>query len=404
MENERFHHTDEGFYRLADHSLQRGIDEGRLSEDDAALIREYADERSSRLSAARYFKTVSMLVNGRQFLKCQFRDAKKADLFGVVRAVKAARKPDGKAYTQNTQADFTKFLKRFFTWMAEGEIVDIPLETIKEIGTIGYSSKTKTEGDILTAEEITAIISAARTAKYKALIGVLYEGGFRISEVASLKWKDITFLGWGAKIRTDGKTGKLRTVPIISYVAYLANWQASYPGGNPGPDDWVFITPEGKPVQYMGVRKAIKGFAKEAGITKKITLHSFRHSRITHVLRGGMQETLAKKAFWGNQSTNMIECYSHLIDEDVDQEFARQAGIELAEERSSGAPEPVTCPGCHTVMPPGSWFCNRCGAKLTKEAIKSVEDAEKVIERWLTASPSRTIELAERIQEEERMV
>ncbi|WP_343089245.1 tyrosine-type recombinase/integrase [Methanocalculus natronophilus] len=402
MENDRFHHTTENYYKLADRSLERGIREGRISEDDAHLIRAFVDERSTRLSPSRYFKSVSILVTVRKFFSAPYRETKKADLFGALRLAKAAKKADGKPYTQNTVADFSKFIKRFFTWLAEEGTVEIPIATVKEMGTIGYSTKTKADGDILTAEEITAIISAARTAKYKALIGVLYEGGFRISEVASLKWKDITFLPWGAKIRTDGKTGKLRTVPIISYVAYLANWQASYPGGNPGPDDWVFITPEGKPVQYMGVRKAIKGFVQEAGITKKVTLHSFRHSRITHVLRGGMQETLCKKAFWGNQSTNMIECYSHLIDEDIDQEFARQAGIELEGKKESGAPEPVTCPGCHTVMPPGSWFCNRCGAKLTQEAIKSVADAEKVIERWLTASPSRTIELAERIQEEEK--
>lgn len=367
MENERFHHPSDEYFTLADNSISNALAEGRISQDDADLIREYVDERSSRLSPGRYFKTVSILVTVRKYFLRDYRETGKADLFRAVREMRHGKKSCGTPYKANTIADHVKFTKRFFTWLAKGGVVDIAQEVVAEIGTPSYDTKTKNDGDILTADEITAIIAAAKTQKYKALIGCLYEGGFRISEVASLKWKDVTFTDWGAKIRTNGKTGKIRTVPIISYCSYLAAWRAAYPG-DPTGDSWVFLTSRHDPLQYRGVSKAIHTFVKAAGIEKRVTLHSFRHSRITHALRGGMQETLAKKAFWGNESTAMIECYSHLVDEDVDDAFAELAGVDLGRTRENEAPEPTQCEKCHFVNPPGIRWCGRCGVPLTEEA------------------------------------
>ena len=214
-----------------------------------------------------------------------------------------------------------------------------------------------------------------------------YEAGLRSGEVASLKWKDVTFHEWGAKVRTAEKTGRLRTIPIITYRENLAKWKSSYPG-DPTGDNLEFLTSRGEPMQYRGLAKAVSNFAKAAGIKKKITLHTFRHSRITHALRGGMQETLAKKAFWGNQTTKMINTYSHLVDEDVDNAFAALAGVELPENgRASEAPEPVQCGQCHLVMPPGSRFCARCGMTLTAEAAETVNTVIKAAEA-VVANPN----------------
>lgn len=93
----------------------------------------------------------------------------------------------------------------------------------------------------------------------------------------------------------------------------------------------------------------------------------------------------------------MIECYSHLVDEDIDQEFARQAGIELADEKESGAPEPIICGGCHKVMPPGSRFCARCGSGLSQTAISDVKEAQEYLEGWISNHPVESIQVAQRL-------
>ncbi len=386
MENERFHHSAEEYFAFAEKSLTAAEEEGRITPEDAGLIREYVAESSSKLSPGRQFKTTYTLIAARRYIP-PFLETKKADLLAGINRMRYAKKDDGTPYAKNTIADYVRFTKRFFLWLAKRGYVEIPADVIKEIKNPQYNTQTKTEDNILTGEEVSRLIEAAKSIKYKALIGVMYEGGFRSGEVASLKWKDVTFSEWGARIRTSEKTGRLRTIPIITYREYLAKWKTSYPG-DPTGDNFVFLTSRGDPMQYRGLAKAVSNFAKAAGIEKKITLHSFRHSRITHALRGGMQETLAKKAFWGNQSTQMIATYSHLVDEDVDNAFATLAGVELPDsDRTNESPEPVQCPNCHLVMPPGSRFCGRCGMTLTVEAAETVNTVIKAAEA-VVANPN----------------
>ncbi|MCK8519493.1 tyrosine-type recombinase/integrase [Methanoculleus sp. 7T] len=398
MENERFHHSAEEFFGFIEKSLAAAEEEERITPEDAGLIREYVAESSSKLSPGRQFKTVYTLIASRRYLP-PFTETKKADLLAGINRMRYAKKDDGTPYAKNTIADYVRFTKRFFLWLAKREYIDIPASIIKEIKNPQYNTQTKTEDNILTGEEVSRLIDAAKSIKYKALLGVMYEAGLRSGEVASLKWKDVTFHEWGAKVRTSEKTGRLRTIPIITYREYLAKWKSSYPG-DPTGDNFVFLTSRGEPMQYRGLAKAVHNFAKAAGIKKKITLHSFRHSRITHALRGGMQETLAKKAFWGNQSTQMIACYSHLVDEDVDNAFAALAGVELpGSDQASESPEPVQCPTCHLVMPPGSQFCARCGLALSQKSRNDLDGALAELQSLLVQDPVRAIEAIRLIRE-----
>lgn len=397
MENERFHHPPEKYFEFMEQSLAGAIEDERITQDDAVLIREHVSENSSRLSPGRQFKVTYNLIAIRKFFP-PFLETKKADLLNGINRMRYAKKDNGAPYKQNTIADYVRFTKRFYLWMVKQGYLPIPDDVIKGIKAPSYDTKTKTEDNILTGEEVSQLIDAAKSVKYKALIGVMYEAGFRSGEVASLKWQDVTFFEWGAKIRTDGKTGALRTIPIIAYREYLAKWKTSYPG-DPTGDNYVFLTSRGEPMQYRGLAKAVQNFAKDAGIKKKVTLHSFRHSRITHALRGGMQETLAKKAFWGNQSTKMIETYSHLVDEDVDNAFAALAGVDLGRTREDEAPEPVQCPTCHKIMPPGSTFCARCGLALSQKARNDLDGALAELQSLLVQDPVRAIEAIRLIRE-----
>lgn len=399
MNNTRFHNSPEQYFAAAKKSILKGLESGRLTDDDATLIRDYVDEKSSRLSPSRYYKTVSTLVTVRKYFAVEFRKAKKNDYYAAMNKMRYANKPDGTSYKKNTIADYTKFTKRFFTWLAEENHVEIKPDHIQKFATEKFDRKTKSNEDVLSAEEITAIIGKAKSAKYKALLGILYEGGFRISEVASLRWRDITPVDFGFKIQTDGKTGYDRNLPIRTYQNYLAQWRVAYPG-DPTGDAFVFITPSGKPLQYRGVAKAIKGFVKEAGITKNVTLHSFRHSRITHALSGGMQETVAKKAFWGNESTDMIASYSHLVDDDVDNAMAALSGVDIGKKKVKEAPRPVQCPECHYINPPSTRFCGDCGQPLTVEAIRDVESAQKKLLKIMQEKPSFALQVLEKTKHE----
>ena len=381
-----FHSTPEQYFEYGQRSIIRGLEEGRLTEDDADILREYVAERFTQISPSRASKTSSLLVTSRRFFP-RYMGATKTDFLTGFGRLRHAKKEDGEPYAHNSIVELLNVARMFFEWMVDRGYVDITKDVIRSAKTPAFNMATKNEDDILDADEIVRLIDTAKSLRYKALIGVMYEAGLRASEAAALQWKDITFYEWGARIRTDGKTGKKRTVPIIMYRELLANWRSSYPG-DPVGDAYVFLSNRGTPLKYNSVLRSVRNFARDAGIKRKIGLHTFRHSRITHVLRDGMQETLAKKAFWGNQSTPMIATYSHLVDEDLDAEFCRLAGVELPEEAQvNGAPEPVQCPNCHLVMPPGSRFCSRCGMTLTAEAAETVNAVIKAAEA-VVANPN----------------
>lgn len=387
MKNERFHVLPQDYRKYEDRSIEKALNRETITSDDARLIREFAAETTitNNLSPQRRFKLVSNLLTSYRFLP-SIHEMTLGTVYDGLDSLRNGKQVSGKPYTQNSMADFVRFSKRYLMWLSENGHIDVPHEKLQKIKQPRYNHQTKTEDDILTEDEVRRIIDAARSTRYKAIISVMYEGGLRSSEVASMQWQDVTFNDWGARIRTDGKTGKPRSIPIISYRDYLAAWKAEYPGKATG-ENFVFLNMHGKPLQYRGVAKSIQKFAKAAGIDKKVTLHTFRHSRVTHALRGGMQETICKKVFWGNETTNMIATYSHLVDEDTDRAFAKLAGVDLPDVGpKSEALTPIQCPRCTHVNPPGNQHCGKCGLPLTEEAQATYEAAMAYLEKKMVST------------------
>lgn len=383
MKNERFHAKAQTYQEYERRSIEKAIQDGRITQKDASLISDFVAETAitNRLSSQRRFKMACALCTVARYLP-GVNEMTTGSVYNGLAALSEARKSNGQPYTQNSKADFFKFAKRYLLYLAENGHISVPIEKIRKIKTPGFKDVTKTADDILTEEEMKALVDAARSTRYKALIAIMYEGGFRAGEIASMQWKDVTFYDWGVRITTDGKTEFPRSVPIVVYQENLARWKASYPG-NPTGEAFVFVNMHGKPLQYRGLAKALENFAKAAGIQKRVTPHILRHSRITHALRNGLQETIAKKTFWGNMSTAMISTYGHLVDEDSTRAFAALAGVDIPDTRRSTALDPIQCTGCHTVNPPGSDYCNRCGLPLTEEARLSQENVVAEIERVL---------------------
>jgi|LSQX01.1.fsa_nt_gb site-specific recombinase XerD len=380
MEVAAFHSTPDQYREYQKKSIKSALSDGRLAEEDISYVREFIEEvaATGNLSQQRRFKITSNLMNSIHHLP-PAREMCLADVYAAIDALKCARKSDGTEYSVNTKADYIRIVKRYVLWLIENEHVRIDGAKVKKIRVPAYTPKVKSESDILTEEEVKRIIETPRSIRYRALLGILYEGGFRIQEMAYLRWSDVLFFEWGCRIRTDGKTEKERNVPIIAYREHLAQWRTEHP--NPAPENFVFLNNHNRPLKYQSIEKVIKGFCKSAGIEKHVTPHILRHSRVTHVLRAGMQETIAKKTFWGNVNTDMIGVYGHLTSDDARDEFARLAGIEIPEkEKAVSELQPVQCPSCHKVMPPGSGFCARCGMTLTAAAAESLNTVIKAAE------------------------
>lgn len=381
--NPRFHKKDDAYPRMSKSILDLGVTEGRLTERDRSLIREFVGEvgAARSLTPARRYKLTTILAGSRRFIG-PFEDLTITDLHEGLERIQTATKDDGTPFfKRNTVADYIRFIKRFVLWTIENGYSSLPEKKVKAIRSPAYDTMTKTVADLLTEDDVAAMIRAAKTPKDRAMISLLYEGGFRVGELANLRWGDVVFSDWNLQVNTNEKTGRPRYIPLVQSRGYMATWRDAYPG-TPTPDAYVFVTSnKHEPIQYQGVVKQLRKAAKKGGVEKHITPHIFRHSRITHLIQQGMNESAIKLMMWGNIGTEMFRTYAHLCNNDIDRSVAQLAGIVIpGEVERSTALKPRQCSRCYTVNTSTSNFCNACGLPLTAQSADSVRSMTEQIE------------------------
>lgn len=171
--------------------------------------------------------------------------------------------------------------------------------------------------DILSTDEIDRIIAVIDTRSTKglrdsAMLEVLYSCGLRVSELTSLRISDL-FFGEGY-IRVIGKGDKQRLVPISTVARdkiqlYLEQRNSARSG-----EEVVFLNNRGKQLTRVMVFTILKQAAERAGIDKRISPHTFRHSFATHLLEGGASIRQVQEML-GHESILTTEIYTHLDSE-----------------------------------------------------------------------------------------
>lgn len=360
------------FHSLGDDAksiVERATREGRITPNDGALLREYITERRAEkhLSPGRVNKILYNLLLWRRFIPKPFRDHTITDIHEGISDLLTKKSPDGKTLSQNTLYDTVSIFKPFYSWMIDEGYTSIPEKKLRAIKRPPIDKMTKTADDLLSPDEIGAIISACTNSRDRALIHVLYEGGFRIGEIGHLRWGDIKFDDGGAVVNVDFKTGKPRYIRLVMAKQVLATWKKDHPDARA--DAYVFLDRSGAPVNYYAILKQLQRIVKRAGITKRVTPHTFRHSRITHLIKEGkMGESVIKLIMWGSTDTDMFSTYLHLTGGDIDRQINEAYGLVDKKAPREKRLEPIQCPQCKEINSPTAKFCAECGFELTEEA------------------------------------
>jgi len=276
-------------------------------------------------------------------------------------------------YTDWTRNTYVTMLKRFYRW----KLKELPA-FIKDMK-VRIKENGKEVDDLLTSQEVTALIENSKNARDSALFSVLYDSGCRIGELINMKIKDLGFDEFGALLRVTGKTG-FRQVRIVgNSIAYLRAWLDNHPLRN-DVNAFLFCNLSenilGRSLTYADVYSIIRHTAKRAGIKKRIHPHLFRHTRATILASKVTEAPLEAQMGWVHGS-RQTRTYVHLSLRDQDNAILKAYGIKVPENETIQEDKPKECPRCHTLNPSDAQYCRNCWMPFDVKIALDMEEKEK---------------------------
>lgn len=170
--------------------------------------------------------------------------------------------------------------------------------------------------DVLSPKNIEALLSIngdkPLKIRNKAMLEMLYATGLRVTELINLEVSDLHLtMGF---VRCLGKGEKERIVPLGDIAGdavedYIRNARSSLVKQQN--TKTLFVNQHGRPLSRQGVWKILKGRAIEAGIRKKMTPHTLRHSFATHLLENGA-DLRSVQEMLGHTDISTTQIYTHV--------------------------------------------------------------------------------------------
>ena len=180
----------------------------------------------------------------------------------------------------------------------------------KDLSKIPLPKKDKKLPEVLTKDEVRNLIESTDTLKSRLIVSMLYSTGLRVSEIVNLKVSDVNLndkSGWVRK----GKGSKDR---VFMLSESLCNDLKDYLSSR-GKDN-KFVFSKEKALTTRNIQKIIQGTRKRAGISKKTTPHTLRHSFATHLLEQGVDIRIIQTML-GHSSLSTTQVYTHISNEQL---------------------------------------------------------------------------------------
>jgi integrase/recombinase XerD len=145
---------------------------------------------------------------------------------------------------------------------------------------------------VLSASEVDEFFQHVSTIRYRAALMTAYGAGLRVSEVVALQLGDIDAKRMLIRVR-QGKGNKDRYAMLSPRLLVMLRgwWRSQHPAGHPhhcSPQDWLFPGwRQGRHMNVESLQTACREAARAAGISKRVRVHTLRHSFATHMLENG---------------------------------------------------------------------------------------------------------------------
>ena len=207
-----------------------------------------------------------------------------------------------KSYKPKTIKNKIVVIRSFIKFLYSKNLIDIRPEAIEIPRTV------EVEANFLDEEEQFALIKSARNLRDKALIMTILSSGLRASEILNLKEDD---LYRRSLIVSRGKGGK----PRVTFIDPLTEKSIrEYHHKREADSVFVFTNSFGKPLSRQYLSRMISETALRAGIKKRVSAHTLRHSFATNMLRKGVRIEDVQPLM-GHSNISTTRLYMHFTNE-----------------------------------------------------------------------------------------
>lgn len=226
----------------------------------------------------------------------------------------------GRGLKKSTQNYYLIALRSFLKYLQKQDVQTLTPEKI-ELAKVGERQVSVLDGDDL-ERFLRAPVAKGQSVlelRDKAILELLFSTGLRVSELASLKRDSINLAKDEFTIR--GKGDKLRVV-FVSPAA--RHWVKEYLQHRADDHPALFIRldragrrrTEVQPLTPRSIERMVDHYARAAGITKKITPHTLRHSYATDLLMNGA-DIRSVQAMLGHSSIQTTQVYTHITNKQL---------------------------------------------------------------------------------------
>jgi len=332
-----------------------------------------------------------------KFLSKPYEEATKEDIIGFTAYLQSKLKA-------STVHLWKSKLKLFYNWLFQLAPREYP-DCVKWVRVRNPKKGSKTKGyempvnpeDVLTDEDVLALINACDHPRDQALVAVMYETACEPMEALKMKIKSVMFDEHGAVVSLEGETG-VRRIRVVDSVSYLQAWLNVHPLRRDSEAPlWVLRRGKLESLQYHGLWKLVKKLKRRSGLKKPLRPNYLRHACLTKMAKVLPEQKLKKFAGWTPDS-RMAAVYVHLAGKDLDEDILKLHGKPITEEKEplKGVLSPRICPRCQHESPATYLWCGFCGQRLDVELNETDQVARDRFLKWLAEEALKDPEILKR--------
>ena len=317
------------------------------------------------ISKNMYCMAVFLKTVGTKDLKALTKD----DLMHSMAAIEKTK------YSVKTKQNIKISVKAFYKHLLGDD--EIYPQQVRWIKTSIAEHKRILPQDILSEEDVMAMLNETTDPRDRAIIAVLFDSGIRVGEMLSMKLKNVDLHSEPVHIQVTGKTGS-RQLPIMFSVPYLTAYLNLHKDKLPDDPLWIMrgtLSNHNRAIDRSGIAKVLQIAAYRAKITKRVNPHSFRHARATYYANRLTEQQL--KMFFGwTSDSHQASTYVHLSGRDIDNGVMQANGMKVPELQEPKL-KIVPCPKCRDPNSATAIYCSKCGGYMDVATAYKIEEMRK---------------------------